>query len=302
MGNIFSIISEILLIWIIAFVIYSIYTLKKFYGVTLEVSIPQPYRKCYKFFRDMPLVGKEVVLIRSNLALIYNSDTFAKVATAIIYTLFPIVFVSVFLICSLALKVWYFILVIGLFSCIVIYFTVTNYIVNKARNIKYKSIFIYESAERRLSNGDRVVECFRQIGDISSGFVRRISINFVSKFALDSSEAYSYFQECIGDKYSQAFVRSLMAYDKEGVDPCPEILNTISLAKRHYYIERQTRAKVSGFKKLLVVLLIIAIAMDKTCMSIVYSMGSSMDTSWMTYCAILLVLISYCMALFYERY
>ena len=302
MASIFSFIAGFIVIICLCFILYSLYTLKRFYGVTIDVRIPQPYRTCYRFFRDTPIVGKEVVQMRSDLSLMYNSDSFARVATAIAYTIFPIAFVSIFLICALVLDIWYFVLIIGLFSCFVLYFTVTNRIIHQAKLLRYNSISIYESAERRLSNGERVVECFQQISEVSSGFVRRVTLNFGSKFSISPDDAYEYLQDCIGDKYSQSFARSLRAYDEEGIDPCSEILNTISLARRHYYIERRTSAKVGQFKKLMIMLLVIAIAMAKVSTSMAYSMGGTSGSSWMTYLSVLMILTCYCMALFYERY
>ena len=302
MESIFNLLVKIMVLTISSFIVYSVYTLVRYKGITSDVRVPQPYRMIYNRAREIPFLGKSVNGYVSDLSLIYNSDSFARISVAVLITLLPSVDALLIMIVFYLVKTWYFALLISIAISIIPFLSITNYIMARSRNIRFRAINLYEAAERHFSRGLQVSEAFGEIAASSPhGPLGRLSNNFLDKYILDPEEAYSYLSSSIGDKYSEDFSRTIQKYDDQGGDPCPAIMQLTHLATRHYRLQFKVGRNLVEFKKAAVTLFGICLICMPLAESLAQSMGGHAQLPQLSYICLTIILFVYIAALYYER-
>lgn len=301
MESIFKLFLKVIFLVISLFIIYSLYTLTRYKGVTADVRIPQPYRTIYNRAREIPILSKSINSYVSDLSLIYNSDSFARISIAILITLLPSVDALLIMIVFYLVKTWYFALLISIAISLIPYLSITNKIMAKSRNIRFRAINLYEASERHFSRGLQVSEAFLEIASSASGSLERLCHNFLDKYILDPDDAYLYLSTSIGDKYSEDFSRTIKKYDEQGGDPCPSIMQLSHLATRQYKLLSRIGRSLGEFKKAAITLFIICLVCMPLAETLAQSMGGHAKLPQLSYICLTIILFVYIAALYYER-
>lgn len=279
--------------WIITIssVLFLIYSFMSLHGkAPVDEKLPLPYRAIYNKVRKIPLVNLEVERYKNDLSLIKGSTFYGELAVSIYCGAVPAIAIVIVMVVLNYVSIWYWAFIICFCGIIIPYLALANSISKKAHKLKMQNIRYYQAAERYYSNGTQTSETFSQLKSTSTGSLRRVHTNFVNTYFTEPNKAYDEYVQTINDKYAKGFIKSVMAFDEKGEDPCQEINSIVKTATTQYKLIEASVTTISQARIIAVIVLCASVGFGFMSNKLAYTMGAESSGVWMTYAGIVLSL------------
>lgn len=284
----------ILLVVILSLIsLYSIAMVRHYRKLSVLPRVPEPFNSLNKMMMQFPVFAHVLDKYESDVTLIYNSASYAKLYVTCYGVVIPSVSVITVISSFLFVSPWYFSILISTYGLIIPYLFVTNRVRGKTRNFRSACLKLYEGAERGFSSDLPVTTVFEEISRSSSDIVKRIAIGFLEEHSISSDNGYAYLAETIGDKYAVDFAKIVKHYEETGANPCKSIKRTVKFARRQYNLSKISVNVNRALKRLAVVLFFIALACAGAAMLIANTLEVSNTAPWLTYVAVVGILTVY---------
>lgn len=273
--------------------VYSLAMVRHYRRLSVLPRVPEPFYSLNKMMMQFPIFAHALDRYESDVTLIYNSASYAKLYVTCYGVVIPAVSIITVISSFLYVSPWYFSILISTYGLIIPYLFVTNRIRDKTRNFRSDCLKLYEGAERGFSSSLPVATVFEEISRSSSDIVKRIAIGFLEEHSISSDNAYSYLAETIGDKYAIDFAKIVKHYEETGVDPCKAIKRTVKFARRQYNLNKISVNVNRALKRLAIVLFGIALICAGAAVLIANILEVSNTAPWLTYVAVVGILTIY---------
>lgn len=244
------------------FIVFSLFKLNSLKSKKSILDIPQPYKSLYKQIKEVPGLQLLANKYEQDLYLIYGSFILGQVCVAIYAAVLPVLAAIIVMVIFMYIDIWYYAALMSLFSVLIPYFIITDIVDSKAKSIRHRLITTYQSAETHFANRSQVIEATQQIGETSSGAIRKLYLTFNSEYIVDRDKAFDNFIRSAGDKYASFFMTAVRRYDMYGQDPCSVITDVCNMATRHYQLLEANAMAFKSFKILAGSLLGLTILMN----------------------------------------
>ena len=293
MENIYSLLIYCICGMLITFIVFSIFKLQQYKSMKTLIAIPQPYRTLYNLIKQIPILEIICNKYEIDLFLISGSNILGSVEVAVGVAVLPAIMALIIIASFTFVDVWYYAAVIAFFGILIPYFTITGFVDSKAKDIRYRLIPTYRSAETYLSDNMQVISITQEIASNSSGPIKRLYTTFNREYQIDRDLAYENFAKTAGDKFSTFFIEMLQRYEMHGINPGRSLSDMIDDATRHYDLMYVNKRGYKNFKITAAALLGMDIFLTQFTVTERFS--------FLSYIGGIAVLIALVLAMFYER-
>lgn len=299
--TIVSAIFKILLVVSGVITLLSLYYLRKYRKVSDMVNMPPLFSSFYRIIQKNSLLSSLFMSYENDISLIYNSQVYAKIYVTAYTILFPCFYMILLYLTTVFTDVWYIFIGLAIVEVLIPYLILTNRLILKSRGLRTRLLSFYELSERYFSDGKEVVIAFREIANSSTGSTQRLLFNFLEDYHSSDIGAYTNLARSIGDQFGVGYARQVLAYDREGIDPCKEIRNIVKLANQDYSNKEQIRRASKVYKRLVIVVFAFNLVGSWLSNSTAESLGQKPVLTSLTTVVYALVVLAYIYCLYAER-
>lgn len=245
-GNLYSLVLKVLILYSVVFLIYSIFTIRKM-GKGRLVKLPKFYDKLYWKFNSTPILKEFLDYLQKGFYLIYVNKERSKVMSTTLLALYPSLFILMFTFVNTFNYAWY-LTVLNLFVCGIfpVYF-IKNFTSKRCLEIRKSMINSYSSLVTLLSQ-NRMNVAIEELIKSSSGANKEIFCQFRDRYSADKLEAYDYLVEIMGDRYTDSIVKYLVRYEEYGDNPIMEVMDICNDAQQMYILESMSKKNLNAIK------------------------------------------------------
>ena len=294
-------IGTIVLVIAIVLMLYILVTMKKYKTMSSTASVPKFFEYFYNLFTENKIISSLINSYKRNLNLLSGSEAYSKIAVSGGCLLIPSLYYVMMFITVYLVSDWYYVFLLGACELFIPYLLITNRIIKKSNFIRHRFVKIYESSERYFANKYSVENTFTEIRYNTTGTVGRILGEFLKIYSQDSSKAYEYLSNTIGDVWGDGFCKYIYAYDEEGVDPCTSIRKLALYADRDYSLKERMAATCKSLTTLcgvtFCIVLVTKILAERSALSVGITAPFPIFTSVALFC----VVLGFILILYFER-